>query len=100
LKINSSDVDTLSLLAHYTAAIGQREQALQYIARATALAPNDMYTYYNYALMLTTLGEMDKAIAALETAVALGYSTALLQVDAGFDELRGVPRFEQLTGAN
>ena len=100
LTINASDVHALRVLAHYSAAVGQREQALQYVARATALAPNNMYVYYNYALMLTTLGETDKAIVALETAVSLGYSTALVHVDAGFDELRELPRFAQLVGAN
>lgn len=100
LKINSSDTWALSLVAYYMSSVGQREHAQEYMARAIALAPNDMYVYYSYALMMTTLGENDRAMTALETAVTLGYSTALVAADAGFDKLRDQPRFESLIGVN
>jgi TolB-like protein/Flp pilus assembly protein TadD len=90
LKVNPLDVDTLSLVAHYQGKIGDREQALQYIARANALAPENVYVHYNTSTALCALGEMDQAVTALEKAISLGYSESLVSVDAnlcGLDTL-------------
>jgi tetratricopeptide (TPR) repeat protein len=99
LKVNPFDAVTLSLVAHYYANIGNREQALQYVARATALAPQDMYVYYFAVMALCSLGDLDQAMTALEKAVDLGYSTELVRVDAGLVSLRGMERFENLVAA-
>ena len=94
LKVNSSDAMTLAHVAYYLSTTGQREQALQYMARATALAPNDMNVYYNSALMLSTLGERTDAVNSLKRAITLGYSMELASVDAGFEALKGMSEFE------
>ena len=99
LNVNPFDAVTLSLVAHYYANIGNREQALQYVARATALAPQDMYVYYFAVTALCSLGDLDQAMTALEKAVDLGYSTELVRVDAGLVSLRGMERFEILVAA-
>jgi TolB-like protein/Flp pilus assembly protein TadD len=93
LRINPQDSTTLSLLAHYHARVGNREDAIQFIAQARALAPKDMYVQYNIALALTTLGEVEKAIASVQTAVELGYSRELIAIDAGFSSLKASPEF-------
>ena len=87
LEVNASDAMALAMLAHYAAVVGDRETALQAMAQAIALAPQDLYVHYNNALMLTTLNELDKAAAALDEAVALGYSMKLARMDAGLDKL-------------
>jgi TolB-like protein/Flp pilus assembly protein TadD len=94
LRVNPQDSTTLSLLAHYHARVGNREEAVQYIAQARALAPKDMYVHYNIALALTTLGEVERAIAALQRTVELGYSPELIALDAGFTSLRASPGFD------
>ncbi|MCZ6829462.1 MAG: FlgO family outer membrane protein [Gammaproteobacteria bacterium] len=99
LNVNPFDAATLSLVAHYYAGIGDREQSLQYIARATALAPDDMYVYYSAVTALCSLGELDRAMTALKQAVDLGYPRELVSVDAGFRSLRGMERFENLVAA-
>lgn len=89
LLVNPSDPSSLSLVAHYLAAAGNREQALLYNARANALAPKDMYVQYQSALVMASLGEMAQAIDALENAVELGYSLDLVMADAGLTPLHG-----------
>ena len=96
LEVNSRDAITHSLVAHYQARLGNRERALQHMARAQALAPNDMYVHYNSALVLTSLGESEQAIAELELAVSQGYSAKLLNIDAGFDPLKSEPAYVAL----
>ncbi len=94
LEINPSDAITLILVAHYYAAVGEREEALQYHARATALAPDSMFVYYNSAILLSTLGEQDRALSALTRAIELGYSRDLIYADAGLAALRSDERFQ------
>lgn len=99
IEINPSDAITLSLVAYYEAALGRREDALQHMAQATALAPRDMYVYYNNALMLSTLGDLEQAGESLNRAVELGYSMDLAKLDAGFGKLfeAGYPGSEDAT---
>jgi tetratricopeptide (TPR) repeat protein len=96
LNVNPSDAATLSHVALYYANTGNREQALQYVARATVLAPQDMYVYYFSATALSSLGELDRGMTALEKAVRQGYSKELIRVDPGLGALHGLTRFELL----
>ena len=96
LRVNPQDATTLSLLAHYQARVGDREGALQSMASARALAPKDMYVYYNCAVALTSLGDYDEAVATLSEAIELGYSPDLVGLDAGFDSLSEHPEYRLL----
>ncbi len=82
LAVNPSDTQTLGLLAHYQAGVGDRELALQNIARARALAPDDVYVSYNAATAFCSLGDHEQAGRALAQAVNMGYSIDLVAVDA------------------
>jgi TolB-like protein/Tfp pilus assembly protein PilF len=97
LQVNTSDADTLSIVGHYYANVAERELALQYMAKAEALAPQSMYIYYSSATTLAALGEMDKALAALKKSINLGYSMDMARVDAGLAVLREYPGFEAAT---
>ena len=96
LKVNPSDAIALVLVAHYYAAIGDRENALEYHGKALALAPDNMYINYNSALVLTTLGERERALDALLRAVELGYSINLIRTDAGLAALRETDSYQNL----
>lgn len=87
MQVNPENSQTLGLLAHFHANIGNREDALQYIARASALAPNEVYVYYNAATALCALGEEARAAEALQKALELGYSRQLVVVDANLCSL-------------
>lgn len=91
LDVNPSDADTLGLVAHYQASVGMREQALQNIARARALAPSNVYVHYNAATAYCALGEIENAKQALEAAVFRGYSLELARVDANLCSLLELP---------
>lgn len=97
LRVNPSDAITLGLVAHYHARIGNREQALQNIARAEALAPENVYVNYNRATTLCALGETPQALAALEKAIELGYSVALALGDASLCDLSKLLQFREQT---
>ncbi len=97
MKVNPVDADTMSMLAHYHANVGEREQSLQYLAKATALAPQNFSVYYTSATALAALGDMDRAMQALEKAIELGYAKYLVRADAGLAVLRQQPGFDALT---
>lgn len=97
IKVNPVDADTMSMLGHYHANVGEREQSLQYLAKATALAPQNFSVYYTSATALAALGDMDQAMQALERAIELGYAKYLVRADAGLAVLRQQPGFEALT---
>ena len=65
---------------------------------ATAERSIDRFSYYSEAVLLATLGEKDKAFAALNKShEAREYpSLVLLKVDPRLDPLRDDPRFEEL----
>ncbi len=96
LDINASDADTLALMGHYYAGIGNRQQALEHIHKALRLAPENMYTAYNAATAMVALGEINQAIELLTQALALGYPWHIMIADANLQELRNMPRFEAL----
>jgi TolB-like protein/Flp pilus assembly protein TadD len=98
LNINPQDSTALSLLAHYAAQRGDRELALVSLTKAQTLAPRDMYVFYNSALALSALGEYADSVAALRTAIDLGYSAELVQRDAGFNSLRDNAAYQRLMG--
>ncbi len=88
LQINPSDAVTAVLVAHYHASVGDREEALEYHARALALAPEDVTVHYMSAILLSTLEEHERALASLRHAIELGYSMDLIYADAGLAALR------------
>jgi len=96
LAINPLDAQTLGLMGHYYANIGQRRKALEHLSRANQLAPEDMYTYYFSATAFSALGDLDQAMEALEKALSLGYFKHLVSADAGLDSLRSMTRYHVL----
>ncbi len=96
LQINPSDADALSLTAHYQAMAGQPGKAVEYIERALALAPDDMYVNYNSATAMAGIGEWQRAFDLLEHALALGYPWAIANADGNLKALRTMPRYASL----
>ena len=96
LVINVSNADALSDVAYYYSRTGEYEKALEMDAKARSQAPNDMYVYYNSALIHAGLGETDAALSALERAVELEYQRELLPVDPIIAGLRDEKRFKRL----
>jgi serine/threonine protein kinase/Flp pilus assembly protein TadD len=99
LGIDATDGNSLSVRATCQARLGRMAKAQADIARAVELAPDDADVQYQRALVLSLAGRRDDALSALEKAVALGYSRALLRVDQDLGTLRSSARFQALTGS-
>lgn len=96
LKVNASNMDTVSNLAYFYSRIDKNEKARTMNAAAITAAPKNMYVHYNSALIHAHFGDTDQALLALERAIELEYQTDLLPVDPGLRSLRGQERFKRL----
>jgi tetratricopeptide (TPR) repeat protein len=96
LEVNPDDAEALSMAAHCNARLGNRDKALELDARAREKASDNMYVYYNSALVHAQFGMTDEALEALERAVALDYQVDLLPLDPAFVDLRAEERFKRL----
>lgn len=94
LAINPNDAQTLALVGHYQAALGEGELAKASLAQARAIAPEDLFVNYSTATAMASLGESDAAMEALEKAMDAGFPLHVAVADANLDELRDLPRFE------
>jgi adenylate cyclase len=96
LRVNPSDATVTAQIAHYYANADEPELAREFLARASKLAPRDMYVSYDAAVTNVSLGETEKALAAIEQAVELGYPVEMIYQDAGLEPLIKTDRFAAL----
>lgn len=96
LEINANDVDVISDLAYYYSRVGNRERALALDAQARSEAPDNMYVYYNSALINAGFARTDEALSALERAIELGYQRDLLSSDPVLASIQEEGRFKRL----
>jgi len=98
LVVNPNDAFILMDLAWIKTVLGKKTEAGELIQRAMQMVPDDPYVHYIYGLMLNRGGDATGALAALGTAVDLGYSTKMLSIDPNLANLREEKRFEDLFG--
>jgi serine/threonine-protein kinase len=96
LHLNPKDAELLGYLAEYHAMRGERKPALERLAASLRLKPNDPDMQSNAGIVYLQLGETDRALDALEKAVALGISPEVLRDTPNFDSLSNNPRFLEL----
>ena len=69
---------------------GRAEEALPLYAKAVELLPHNPYVAFNYGTLLQDRGDVKRAVALLERAVAVGGSTEIAgDARARLAELRG-----------
>lgn len=100
LALNPDDAYSLAMLAHYYSNTGRGLEAESQLARATQLAPNNMYVHYYAALVAIRADQTEAAIGHAEEAVREGYPAQLLAADAGFSKLFSHERFKSLSKLN
>ena len=100
LAVNADEAEVISNLALYYSRIGNVEKARELDAKANRKGPGAMYVHYNSALIHVQLGDVDKALEALERAVELDYERQLLRADPALEGLRDDERFRQLVANN
>jgi len=93
LPANPQDAELLTNLAHYHARLGDDEQATQYMARALAASPDDVYAHYYAALVHLEAGRRQQALEEIIHSVELGYPKVLLAPDPQFSELHSNESF-------
>ena len=80
----------------YHAMRGERKPALDNLEAALRLNPKNPGLIFNAGIVYQQLGDTQRALDALEKAVAAGISLATLRDTPNFDGLRANPRFLKL----
>jgi tetratricopeptide (TPR) repeat protein len=96
LRINPEDSTVLAFRATYDAMVGDKSSALSDAQDALRLSPADANVNFRAALVYNHLGDTQQCLAALEKAVAAGYSASAIRDTPDFDHLRDNPRVQQL----
>ncbi len=90
------DPTYLSRMGLYTAHLGQATQALEWIDRGVAAAPDNPDVRYRAALANELSGRRPAALAHLARATALGYPFSLVESEPEFVALRRDSRYQTL----
>jgi adenylate cyclase len=79
-------------------ALGEKDRAREWTARALAIDPDDLVAQYNAACNYSLLGEVDAALDLLEQCLPkLGHEKVQwAKYDSDFDPLRNHPRYQKL----
>jgi adenylate cyclase len=81
------------------AALGEKEQAREWAARALAIDPDDVLTQYNVACTHSLLGDLDQAFDLLERLIPNAgqeMKRGWIQHDTDLDPLRSHPRYQKI----
>ena len=98
LKVNPRNASLLVDLAHYTAILGERTEALEMVERALQAAPQDAFVQFEAAVALNHLGETGRALELLEKARAGGYSVTVIRDTPDLSNLWSDSRFQNPAG--
>jgi tetratricopeptide (TPR) repeat protein len=96
LAVNSMDGTARAQMAFYLIRIGDKKRALKEIERALKLAPKDENVPFWAALVYEAAGNRDKALENLASAIAGGYSPAIIRSTSDLSELRKDSRYRDL----
>jgi len=90
-------IEALQILGDAYTKTGQWEKGLKIDKRLAKLCPDNPLVFYNLACSYSLMKHLDKAFAALDQAVKLGYNDARwLTKDPDLDNLRRDNRFEKI----
>lgn len=88
-----NDAAVLGMLALYYAKSGKKAQAQEELAKALRLSQNDPQLLFNSALVYELVGDRDRALSALRSAVRAGYSVSEIRSAPELLELRKDSRY-------
>lgn len=100
LKVNPDDVASLGYLADYSAMLGDRQAAFDYLQRALKLAPNNGDVLFRAAIVYNHFNEPDQALSYLKKAAQMGYSRSWIRDTPDFDNLHQNPQFQAIIGGH
>ncbi len=96
LKVNPHDPDVLSNLAGYYSMLGDRKNALLYLAQALQYGHNDKDVLLDASEVYNQLGESGLALEFLAKMVQAGYTPEKIRSLHEFDNLAHTPAYQQL----
>lgn len=77
--------------------LGQKEKAVEFMNNVIENDPDDAGNYYDAACLHSRMGELDKSIEFLQTALEKGFRRfAHLEMDDDLDAIRELPKYEEL----
>ncbi len=98
LQVNPEDVQTLSYLAEYSAMLGDRPAAQNYLQQALKLGSSNGDVLFRAALVYNHFGESTQTMDYLKRAVKAGYSRNVIRDTPDFASLRDNPDFRTTVG--
>ena len=96
LEVNPDDALTLAYLADYSAMIGDRQSAFQYLDKALKIAPLNGEVLFRAGIVHHHFNETDQALSYLKKAADAGYSRAVIRDTPDFGDLKEDPQFRSL----
>ncbi len=97
VRRDSNYVDALQLLGDHYTQRGRYTDGLQVDERLARLEPQNPLVFYNLACSYSLTDEFDRAISALDRALALGYRDfKWLAKDPDMKKLRAHPAFQEI----
>lgn len=99
LLVNPKDSALHSALGRYEVFSGNTKRALERVAQARALSPQNGSVLFNAALVYEMAGDRGNALAAVDLALKAGHSRANLLQHPDLQNLRADPGFAPLVAA-
>jgi tetratricopeptide (TPR) repeat protein len=99
-RVNPRDASLLIKLAKYHAMLGEKDQALDALARGLKMQPRDPESLFEIAIVYQQTGNTEPAIAWLAKSLVAGFSLASVRDDPVFAPLHNDPRFQKLMSSS
>ena len=96
LEINPQDDYVLGYLADYSAMVGDRQAAIDYLQRAMKVAPNKGEVLFRAAIVYNHFKETDQALSSLKKAADAGYSRSIIRDTPDFAGLQQNQQFHTI----
>jgi tetratricopeptide (TPR) repeat protein/TolB-like protein/tRNA A-37 threonylcarbamoyl transferase component Bud32 len=96
LRVNPRDASVVGNLALYYAKKGDPQQAKDFVAKARAIAPSDVYLMYTAAVVDTINNQPADAVKELQGAIEKGYSFVNVAADPEFRPLESRTDFQAM----
>lgn len=96
IQVNPKDSTALAYLADFSAMLGDRDAAMEYLHRAQEVAPSDGEVLFRSAIVYNHFGQTEQALTYLKNAADRGYSRAIIKDTPDFAALQQDPRFAAL----
>jgi len=100
LSINPNDPYAVADLATYLGMVGEKEESEMYIQRALDMAPGNSYMMYMAGSIYERIGEREKALRWLESAINEGYPISDILHQPELEQLIADERFQKMLQDN